>query len=544
MLQRNYFNFLLLPLYWVAIVFLYHKGHTGALVDDGNAGLVDFALEGWAGIKHNYGMTSLYYFHDLVNNIWFEIFGLNTKAWFLLTASLHALNSWLIFINMKTFYQRCNLKHGGKIALFGSLMFLLSPYQSENIIWAATHHYGFALLFFMLILRLVLKLNKENLIQYSVLIILLYCVSLTTLEQTLVFPGVFVALFILMKFFNPSTAMPVKVFIVYVIIPQAILIILYFVSTKLIKGSWIPHYGSTHIENISLANCTATFLQFIVKHLGFIHFFDYGIRDEVYSFIVKKTTLSVAIFIAVNSILAIFLYIRNRKSAIVFAGLWVCAIVLFLPVLNLYFMYLFQYENDRMGYFGSIILCQIFPLVFFSLLPLLGYICCIAWLIFALHFSKIAVSCWQNAGHFYHNCVNTLPQQSGRLFFLNVPLKYQSIYIFRKAHRIGKVYQLFYNKHNSEQLKPVAWMLFHSPNDKLEIHQLTNHSIQVIVRANGVSWWMFNEFGALDYENDDCIFDVDEYGTGYTLTIKNPKPDDSFWITTGEGFQQFHFLNQ
>ncbi len=544
MLQKNSLKILLLPLYWIAVVWLYHKGHTAALVDDGNAGLIDFEIEGWKGILNNYGMTSLYYFHDLINNLWYELFGLNTKAWFLLTATLHALNSWLIFLNMENFYQRCNLKHAGKIALFGSLMFLLSPYQSENIVWAATYHYGFALLFFMLMLRLILKLNEQNLLRSAVFIALLYCVSLTTREETLVFPGVFVVLFMLIKFFNPSTAVSLKKFFAFIVVPQAVFIVLYFVLTKLIKGNWIPHYGTTHIENLSAANYATTLLQYIAKHYGFIHFFDYDFRNSVYGFIQKKTALSFGIFAAVNFFFTALLFIRNRKAAFVFVGLWICAIVLFLPVLNLYFMYLFQYENDRMGYFGSIILYQIFPFVFFSLLPLLGYACCMAWLIFALHFSKITATCWQNAGHFYHNCINTLPQQNGRLFFLNVPLKYQSIYIFRSIQRIRNVYQLYHKRDNLEQLKPVAWTLFHSPDDKLEIHRLSNESIKVIVRANGISWWMHNEMGAQDYENDDCVFDVDEWGTGYSLTIKNPKPNDSFWIATPNGFRQFDFVNQ
>ncbi len=537
-MNSKYLKYLLLPLYWLAVVWLYHKGHKATLVDDGNAAIIDFIAQGWRGILNNYGMTSLYHFHDLVNNLWFLLFGLNEKAWFLLTATLHAVNSWFIFTNMSLFYEKCELKNGSIIAFAGSLMFLLSPYQSENIIWAATHHYGFALLFFMLMLNLLMRISESNLSRNAVLIGVLYVVSLTTREETLVYSGVFVAMFALLKLLNPATMISVRKFFGFIVAPQALLIVLYFVATKLIKGNWIPHYGTTHIENLSIGNYATTFLQYLIKQLAFIHFFDYPVRDMVYGLVREKTTVACAIALILLLFTAALLFFRNKRALLVFTSLTISMVVLFLPVLNLYFMYLFRYENDRMGYFGSIMLYQIVPLVLFSLLPALGYVVCAVWLMIALHFSTITAACWQHAGIFYHNCINTLPQREGRLFFLNVPLKYQSIYVFRKEQRIRNAYNL-YHANDTCHVNAIAWSLFHSPKDKLEIQHYSNDSIKVILRHSETSWWMQGDKGATNFENDDVRFEVDEWGIGYTLKVKNKKPDDSFWITTQHGFVNF-----
>jgi hypothetical protein len=537
-MNTKHCKYLLLPLYWIAVVWIYGKGYKASLVDDGNAAIIDFISQGWGGMLNNYGMTSLYHFHDLVNNLWYLIFGLNGKAWFLLTASLHALNSWLIFINMKTFYKKCGLKYRYAIAWIGSLMFLLSPYQSENIVWAATHHYGFALLFFMIMMRLVLHINDTNFLIYGVAVAVLYVISLMTREETLVYPGVFVAMFAVVKFFNPATSLSVKRFFTAIVLPQALLIITYFLLTKLIKGHWIPHYGTTHIENITMANYVTTLLQYLVKQSFFVHFLDYPARDWVYGFIRDKTALSLAIAFLVLSAIVVLLFIRNKRAWMVFGSLCISMVILFLPVLNLYFMYLFRYENDRMGYFGSIMLYQIVPLVFFSLLPALAYVVVMGWLMIAVYYSNIAAASWQQAGTFYQHCLSTLPQRQGRLFFLNVPLKYKDIYIFRSVQRIRNAYQLYYRKDNLAQLKPVAWANFHSPNDKLEILCCANDSMKIILRHTQPSWWMRNELGATNYENEDCRFEVDEWGIGYTFKVKDRKPDDSFWVTTADGFKE------
>lgn len=538
MFQKKHFNLLLLPLYWIAVVCLYHKGHTGALVDDGNAGLVDFKIEGWKGMSNNYGMTSLYYFHDLVSNLWFELFGANTKVWFLLTATLHALNSWLIFINMKTFYQRCNLKHGEMIALFGSLMFLLSPYQSENVIWAATHHYGFALFLFMLMFKLLMNLRDDNAISSSLLLTLLFIISLITFEETLVFPGVLVVFFLLLKMFSLRTVATSK-FLLLSILPQALLILLYFTLTKIIKGNFVPHYGETHLENLSIDVYAATFLQYIFKHLGFIHFGDYGFREKIYDFIAERTILVVVSFIAFLSILTSVVALRIGKRALIIVGLLIISVMFLLPSLNLYFMYLFRLENDRLGYFGSVALYQIVPFVFFSILPYLGYLVSVVYLIVSVYLITMVVPCWRAAGEMYINCVNTLPKKEGRIFFLNVPLKYQEVYVFRKTKRLSDVYQLYHSIQNSERLKPIAWTQFHSENDTIQIERISENSVKVYLQMTGSSWWMWNELGASDYENSDCVFDVSDDGMSYTLAIKNKKIDDSFWITTKSGFHEY-----
>src|SRR6266446_6418612 len=91
----------LLFLFFSVTVILYRSGYGSQFLDDFFSVLVDFKLQGWRGFSDSFGFPSLYYGHNLFIVGFFELFGMNKLAWFLLFTGFHSLNAFLGFVFIK-----------------------------------------------------------------------------------------------------------------------------------------------------------------------------------------------------------------------------------------------------------------------------------------------------------------------------------------------------------------------------------------------------------------------------------------------------------
>jgi hypothetical protein len=144
LLSKNFPIFLFI-VSWIFVFAIYFPGYKAMLIDDGISGLWEFKKWGFSGYLYSYGMKSFYYGYFGFLAILYFLFGTNPLGWFIVFSFLHALNTTFIFKAFQKLYTAFALQNGLWIALLGSILFLVSPYQSENIIWAATSHYSLTL---------------------------------------------------------------------------------------------------------------------------------------------------------------------------------------------------------------------------------------------------------------------------------------------------------------------------------------------------------------------------------------------------------------
>ncbi len=224
-LARFYWLF---GIYLVLSVLFFRGGYRGELVDDGLAGLVKFENQGWKGFGQSFGFTSLYYFHDFFVLTIYALVGKSAFGWFIVMIILHSLNAWLSFITFRKFYYLMNVSNGTLIAFTGAILFLLSPYQTENVLWAATLHYSVALSVFLVVCNILLNsLQSGQLIGKTVWVIAaLYAVSLMTLEISLVFPLAWLVLGAGVVL-NKKTSVNIQQFVGGLIFPLFAMVILY-----------------------------------------------------------------------------------------------------------------------------------------------------------------------------------------------------------------------------------------------------------------------------------------------------------------------------
>lgn len=126
------------------------------------------------------------YFSALVN-----LFGNSTFFYHLIQVSLHIINSILVFIIFKEFFQR-------KLALFLSIIFLVHPIQVESVSYIAASVSPLFTIFGLSSLVVIIKLNSSRL-KLGALLTFIFLASILTKETGIVFCALCVLFTLLYK---------------------------------------------------------------------------------------------------------------------------------------------------------------------------------------------------------------------------------------------------------------------------------------------------------------------------------------------------------
>ncbi|MCC7030556.1 MAG: hypothetical protein IT257_09640 [Chitinophagaceae bacterium] len=515
---------------FVVLFLIYFSAHRAMLIDDGISGIWEIKMQGMQGYLKSYGFENFYYGHYGIVALLYFLFGLHALGWYIFFVAMHALNATLIFVFcQKLFQHTLQLKQATILALCGSLLFLLSPYQSENIIWAATSHYSVT--FSVLLTGLILldkKISAKGQTPYFIFH-LLFAFALVTLEISFLFPVIWTALFFLYKKLNKNE-ISFRVFFLKFLLPQIVLVFIYCLFHKIYFQTWIPHDRAGADTGFSLAHSITTLSQQMLKLFGFVHYLPHSAREAIYSSLLhwKKVLL---VLILLSAGMSFWLYRKDLKTFYTALFLMGAALLMYLPFMRLYFMYLSRIENDRYNYFASAFLFLLLVYLLFQISRKLGYFIISAYLIAFIICLFPVVSARKHSAVLHHAYLAQLPvdNTADKIYLLNVPASCRDAYVFRAEGRTGIAYQTIYNKSIFEKIVQVAWYNAQSENDDFEAKKLSDSSYQVQIKTNG-SWWMYQSIGASDMENDLFRFTLDQWG-GYVLTFKKqPAPNDQILL--------------
>ena len=501
---------ILFPLYFCIVFFFYKNSHAIILTDDAFSFFKLFEENGFAGYSQNYGFTSLYYFTHLVNIIFYKLLGTNTFYWLVLMIFLHSLNAYLCFILFKIYYKKHLIENATLIAGIASFIFLISPFQSENILWAATLHYALCLLLFFGIGIYILSLDKIQ-SSFSYFIIFLgYITSLLTMEMALVFPFSWYLLKEGFQFDIRKTTF-FKVWLgLFTIIP------LYFIATKLIKGHFIPHYSEVHLSNHGLVQYATQFLKYVSKTLFFTHFSDH--KNVIYTALESPLLLWIvwAIIVSISTIY----FIKHPAKTKILLTLFVLSFFFLMPVINMYFMVVHQYENNRLGYYFSIFLFQFFVFMVFQCKTYLRYLILVPYILICFYFTNIVSEDARDAGTIYKTCIQTFPHtKSGIVYLTNLPNNFKGFYLFRNLDRFKEALAFFRDK-NPMMIAIAGTSLLHF-QDSFR-YEFFGDNILRVGHTNYGDYFMKRNLGATNYSEKEFDFMVDEYSLNYQVHFKKP----------------------
>jgi len=110
-------------------------------VTDVTSGVERIQGQPFHNIIYSFGFPALNQLSILGFYLLYTLFGLNGWPWYLVFGGLHALNAFLSFMLFSRLFQYFTIKQGTSISLMGALFFLLSPYQTEVLVWRACLNY-------------------------------------------------------------------------------------------------------------------------------------------------------------------------------------------------------------------------------------------------------------------------------------------------------------------------------------------------------------------------------------------------------------------
>lgn len=519
-LTRYRLPFLYIFFCTVGFVLYRHCIHAHFL-DDSLSAFYDYKLQGSSGFWNSFGFPSIYYGHDIFYFGFYFLFGINDWAWHILFIGLYSLNTLFIFKISEAVLQKFSFKNSSSAAFITCLLFLFSPYQTENMLWVATLHYQIAMLCLFTGILLIIQ-NKNSFL----VIHLFFIVSLLTLEITLVFPGIWVIVFV---FYRRSFAEAVR----KIILPQTFIILFYFISMKLIKGVFIPHYGVEHLAGWSPLIIFSTLLKYFLKLLGFVHFLEYPVREKIYGWCDSYAHV-LPVWFGVAAALSFFaLKTKYKREAALVIVLFLFSFIALLPVLNMYFMFLNRVENDRLSFFATPFLYFAFAFLltrfpFYIFVPITIFILVVMKKMLGLY-----TWYWINSAEIQQRTLDSYNWfDKKKVYILNLPENFGGAYIYRRQWRFGSAMLVIKDKNILQNIDAVAGQNMFDINDGVAVEQLD--SLNYHVSINGYGWFWGGVLGARDYETEDYIFRLT--GHSYTVTFKHPLKSDEVIIYQQAGY--------
>jgi len=533
-LNQVYFPVLLLLICWMSVFCIYFGSRGAMLIDDGMMGLNEIASHGIKGYWTSYNADCFYYGQYGLLACLYYLCGVNTVLWLLFFSLFHAINATLIFLVSKKIYALfLSGSHSIYIALFGCLLFLLSPYQTENICWAATPHYAISLMILLIGMNWSIDyIQGIRTLLSSFSYFLLVIFSMVTLEITFVFPVVFTMLYFFLYFLK-KTERSFVYFFLRVILPQCLLNVLYVVLLYTFKGFWMPHSVEATpyfpFEHLIISSA-----QHYVKVFGQVHFLSVSTRAEIYAMCGQwEWTLLIVLLLLCT--IAYLLYNRKKEFMYLFLFLFLVSTTLYYPHTRLFFATLFRYEHSRYEYFGSVFLFQLLSFLVFNTPRWIRNVLVSGFIILFSINLHTAVSEKKEAGYIFNHFLDNYQDTcKGMTYLLNVPSYCNGALVFWFDTRVPISLRVIRNLDIQSRYTQIMGYVSNGRNDSFEVKQLDSLSWHFQLKTGGC-WLMREGMGGSDYETDAYQCDVDEWG-GYTIKFKQLAKNDDILCYTSNGF--------
>lgn len=487
-----------------------------------------YQRQGWHGLIHSFNDPSLHHVYHLFFFSAVKLFGTNNFAWYILFCGLHTLNSFLLFIVLKLWLSENQVPRFFEISVFTALLFLVSPYQTEVVVWGATIHYLLVVCFALLVLHLTFLFVQTGNRKYLYGSYFLFFTGLFTHEIIMVLPAIaFIMLWIAypQKRFNllPKT-----------VLPQLMLIAFYFLLNKIVLGKWVAHYGAQTHLHFDWWQLQTAFAQYLCKYLLLTQFLSDASKNYLYTTIENHHYRVLFICVFAVLLFAVAWYQKNVGAKLLLALFAISFIALF-PVLNLYFPSWINIQADRLGYFGSMFLYSFLAVLVITAFRKFGFVLLSVFLcmeIYALHQNT---NSWKQAGTIMEQLENNFPTDTTKHYYLlNLPDNYQGAYMFRCLgdSKFASTLKLKTQVDRTSQITEVLSYNLLQPTDLVKVTIVDSLKLKVEL-SNAGSWWWRYTVGANDYEDENVNVDIDDGGHFYTVSFKKKKEEDVFLYQAG-----------
>jgi hypothetical protein len=492
------------------------------------------------GFEQNYDKCGFLHYYDCAGNpnfrylqhafsyVLYKTVGSDTLIWYILYALAHALTAYFFYLVLVKVLEIFKTRNANSISFIVALLFLVSPYQSEVVVWRVCIQYNTICICLLLsILLLLIDLNNKSWIN-PVACIVLFVIGLLSIEQVVVMPYfiMLVALAIAIQFKSFEN---IKRIIYFYFIPQHIVIGFYFLASKILYGKWIMHYGATAYNGFISLDTISKIFKYFFKYVFLVRFWKHEYKMLLFDFLSKP---SVVIILSISLIVLILWLLNKFIKGSVNSGLFLLLIGLYIvslsPVIQLYFSTLLLVENDRLGYLSSMFIFGIVVMLLYKLNYRLFISCAIFLIAINLFYTLKISHYWKRSTQIYNAYLQNFDAYNYQnVYFLGVPDNYKGIWMMRMYgydSGIKEALQYRLKKPYNGNMYDVMFFNQVSFDDGMRIEKRNDSTLYVTFTHDG-SWFWNQGVGATDYETPQYSVKMEQYG--YSVTFKNFNKENS-----------------
>jgi len=533
-------SYLFVILFFIGMVFIAYRNCFSIFIPaDNYSFLYGFETNGATAIMTDAQKGAPYLVAWTLLSLLYQLFGITPSGWMITAIAFHTLNSFLIFLIAKRLLKVFFSDAGFRMAFFPALLFLVSPYQTENVLWTAINirwlfHACVTLAGIYFLINYLLNPSPKK----TVAIHFLFLLGLFSYEFTFICPLIYLAIFALFRKLN-KTELSLKIFFNQLILPQLFFIAGYFLVCKLSSGHWFWHAGA--IEDIvQTSDYSKTLLKYFAKFFLFYRYLpsndgQMGDLLEIIS-VNPRTTALLCFFVLAAIALFFWKLIKAKKEYGYFlSAMFACFIISLLPVLPLDSSFLKYIYPDRYGYLPSVFFYLFLTSSIFFLLrkiavpALIGY----AALCWILLMKTIPV--WNSANDYCNRLIENYKPflKYDKVYVLNIPAYYKGIAAFRSAFPEEVFFK--HDKSPVEKIKIISGSYEHSPDDSLLSVKINDKTVEVKGVSKKTSYFSTDGGWAKSYDTDEYTVTFDSTGCSYLLLFKQEIPENSAFIYASNG---------
>jgi hypothetical protein len=489
--------------------------------------------------RTNSTVHALYQFTQLVTLGIYKLFGTARLPWHLLFITLQAGAAYMLYLLCGRIISAANLRHPRRIAYWGALLFCISPYLSEVIVWKACFHYlqGFMLMLGILICaERYIYTRHRSLPWIAAFLFLLSSFSLEIFYLTPIFSATLIFYY---RCLGWDMALKPRTWLAF-LIPQLAIFALHLAIFHSIYGEWASH-GTGGAFTLPLQMHFATVAKYAFHLLLFGRFWPQDLKEQVY-LLCEQWLVLIPLYSILLLLIGWLVYKcrkgYGREQASLLLLIWaLLAVTIALPMP---FERLFDLSGNRYLYLAVAFIAMLLSLA----------VNAVTWT-----WAKVGLACgfilissfltlrtnrhWQTSERINTSLLQNIPDLQGRTtILLSMPYCYKGIPMIN-AWPQGN----FQRSHDVLYRPPLRTKIYDgsafnmiSPTDGSEAEIVNDSTIKVTLRQWG-TWWWYMDFGGRSYETPDYKLNMIDQGHCYELTLKHPISNYTLLQQVGDKWQ-------
>lgn len=526
---RFHWGRFIFPFLWLLVFVLYIPAIDAGFVADFTGWLYDIQNSNFAAHinREHFNVKSLYQFTQLNTYFFYKLFGSHLLPWHLLHVSLHAVNAYLLYRLFWQLLEDAGIRHSKRVALSGSVLFCVSPYVSEVVVWEPCFHYLQGLLLILLILLCVQMYFHKQRIQYAWYAGILYFLSTYSLEIFYLTPWLILAMILYYRFGTNASTTTFRKALLYFFGVSLLLFAAYLITYRIYYGNRVAHFGSNIFADIPATGRGKPSKH--IYHMLFLgRYFPLETRQKIYSFCDSTTGIVLFYTIAAGTCAYILLRFGKLSKRGKAAGLtWIWVLFTMTILLPVWFSDILLVVFDRYLYFTLAFLYMLVALLTSYIPNKYIYISIIvAYTFVNVRFAIKTNRYWGKGSKVIYSLLHDLPDIGNKtVILLNVPQCIQGVPMIGRTPE-GE-YKLMHNLLLPDQ--PLSNTIYDAvsynmttPEDGAHVAVLNDATIGVTLNQWGTWWWKGSGGGAESYDNEDYSVNMKDVGHYYELTLKKP----------------------